>query len=131
MIDFAILVLRVSLAAVFIAHGLQAAFGLLGGPGINGFANMLTGLGFKQGLLWAYIGAYTELVAGLFLLLGIFTRLASLLILIFMVVAVLKVHWAKGFFIQAGGFEYNFVIICVCIALIFLGTGKFGLTNKF
>ena len=131
MSDFAILILRISLAVVFIAHGLQAAFGALGGPGINGFSNMLSGLGFKPAVLWAYIGAYTELIGGLFLLLGIFTRITSLLILIFMVVAVLKVHWTKGFFIQAGGFEYNFVIICVCVVLMILGPGKFGLTKKF
>jgi len=131
MVDFAILILRISLAAVFLGHGLQAAFGALGGPGINGFSNMLSGMGFKPALLWAYMGAYTELIGGLFLLLGIFTRLTSLLILIFMAVAVLKVHLSKGFFIQVGGFEYNFVIICVCIALMILGSGKFGITKKF
>jgi len=130
MADLAILILRISLAAVFVAHGLQAAFGLFGGPGISGFTNMLSGLGFKQAALWAYVGAYTELIGGLFLLLGIFTRISAFFILIFMIVAVLKVHWTKGFFIQAGGFEYNFVILCVCIALIILGGGKFGITKK-
>lgn len=131
MVDFALLVLRISIGTVFILHGLQAAFGLLGGPGINGFSGMLTGLGFKPAMLWAYIGAYTELLGGLFLLLGIFSRISASLIIIFMIVAAWKVHWVKGFFIQSGGFEYNFVIICTCIALVLLGPGKFSVIKKF
>ena len=48
-----------------------------------------------------------------------------------MVVAVLKVHLKKGFFMHAGGFEYNFVLICICIALMITGAGKYSLLNKF
>ncbi|MDD5165896.1 MAG: DoxX family protein [Candidatus Omnitrophica bacterium] len=131
MIDLAILVLRVCLGVVFVAHGAQVAFGLFSGPGIGGFSDMLAGLGFKPALFWAYVGGYTELIGGAFLILGIFTRIAAFFILVFILVATLKVHLSKGFFIQAGGFEYNFVITCVCIALIILGTGKFGITDKF
>jgi len=80
MVDLAILVLRVCLGVVFIAHGLQAAFGMFGGPGVKGFADMLSGLGFKPALFWSYIGAYTELIGGLMLMLGIFTRVATILI---------------------------------------------------
>jgi len=130
MVDWAILLLRVSLAIVFVAHGLQAAFGMFQGPGINGFSSMLSGLGFKPVLLWAYIAAYTQLIGGILLGLGIFTRFAAASIFIFMTVATLKVHLAKGFFIQAGGFEYNFVIGCICIALIILGPGRFSIINK-
>ena len=131
MLDLALLVLRVCLGIVFIAHGLQAAFGMFGGPGVKGFSDMLSGLGFKPALLWSYIGAYTELIGGLMLVLGVFTRIAATLILIFIIVAALKVHLAKGFFIQSGGFEYTFVIACVCIALIILGAGKISVTQKF
>lgn len=131
MLNWAVLILRVCLGVVFLAHGLQAAFGLFGGPGIKVFSEMLSGLGFRPALFWAYWGAYVELVGGACLILGLFTRGAVLLLLIFMVVAILKVHWAKGFFIQNGGFEYNFVIICICLALILLGAGKFSLNNKF
>jgi len=131
MVDLAILVLRISLGVVFVAHGLQAALGMFSGPGVSGFSDMLAGLGFKPSLFWAYVGAYVELIGGIFLILGIFTRAAALFILIFMVVAILKVHLVKGFFIQAGGFEYNFVIICICIALMLLGPGKYSITAKF
>lgn len=130
MVDFALLILRVALAAVFIGHGMQVAFGSFGGPGIKVFSDMLSGMGFKPALFWAYLSAYTELIGGILLLLGVFTRFAAFAIFIFMLVAVIKVHLAKGFFMQTGGFEYNFVLICICLALILSGPGKYSL-NKF
>ncbi|MDD2690017.1 MAG: DoxX family membrane protein, partial [Candidatus Omnitrophica bacterium] len=74
-----------------------------------------------------YLAAYVELIGGLLLFLGIFTRAAAAFILILMVVAALKVHIAKGFFLQSGGFEYTFVIACVCLALILMGPGRFAI----
>jgi putative oxidoreductase len=125
------LILRIALGTVFIAHGSQKVFGMFGGPGIDGFAKMLTGLGFKPALFWAYVGAYVELLGGLALITGLSTRISALLLLIFIIVATLKVHLAKGFFMSNGGFEYNFLIALACIALIILGTGRFGITKKF
>ncbi|MDD5237366.1 MAG: DoxX family protein [Candidatus Omnitrophica bacterium] len=125
--DWASLILRICLGIVFVGHGLQKAFGLFGGPGINGFSEALLTMGFKPAVFWAYLAAYVELIGGLLLLLGIFTRAAAALILILMVVAALKVHIAKGFFLQSGGFEYTFVIACVCLALILMGPGRFAI----
>jgi putative oxidoreductase len=130
MINLAILILRLCLATVFIGHGLQVAFGLFSGPGIIGFSKILFALGFKHALFWAYLSACTQLISGLFLVCGLFSRLAAFSILVFMVVAVIKVHLSKGFFIQSGGFEYNFVIIGVCLALMLMGSGKFAITPK-
>ena len=45
--DLAVLVLRIGLGAIFCAHGVQKAFGAFSGPGINGFSQMLAGLGFN------------------------------------------------------------------------------------
>ncbi|MFA5115305.1 MAG: DoxX family protein [Candidatus Omnitrophota bacterium] len=128
--DWASLVLRLGLGIIFIGHGCQKAFGALGGSGIKGFAGMLSSLGFAPALFWAYLAGYTELVCGVFLVLGILTRLSSTLLLVLMAVAVYKVHLAKGFFLSAGGFEYGFLIICACIALILMGGGRLGLTPK-
>lgn len=131
MIDLAVFILRAGLGIMFFAHGLQMALGKLGGPGVEGFAKMLTGLGFNPALSWAYLAGYVTLIGGLFLILGISTRLASVFLLIFIVVAAAKVHLAKGFFLSNGGFEYNFIIACALLALLILGGGKFSLYNKF
>jgi putative oxidoreductase len=131
MTDLAILVLRIGLGIMFFAHGLQMALGKFAGPGVGGFAKMLSGLGFAPAILWSYLACYTVLIGGAFLIFGILTRFSSLFLLIFILVAGLKVHLAKGFFLQSGGFEYTFIIACVCLALMILGGGKFALIKKF
>ena len=127
MLDWGILVLRLGIGIMFVAHGLQMAFGLFGGPGVNGFSKMLSGLGFIWPALWSYLASYTVLIGGLFLILGIQTRIAAILLLIFILTAAVKVHLSKGFFLSNGGFEYTFVIAAACLALILLGAGKYNI----
>ncbi len=129
--DLASLILRLSLGIMFIAHGLQMCFGLFSGPGVNGFSKMLSGLGFSPPLFWSYLASYTVLIGGLFLVAGFCTRIASISLIIFMLVAVIKVHISKGFFSMNGGYEYNFIVICALLALIVLGAGKFGISKRF
>jgi len=131
MMDLALLALRLGIGIMFFGHGLQLALGKLGGPGIVGFAKMLEGLRFVPAIFWSYLAGYTTLIAGLFLILGVSPRLSGFSLLIFIAVAAYKVHLSRGFFIQGGGFEYNFVIACACIALIIAGAGKYSLWNKF
>ena len=124
---WAILPLRIGLGAVFVAHGLQKAFGLFGGSGIEGLSRMLSGLGFVPASLWAHILAYVELLCGVCLLIGFLVRISSGLLLVVMLVAILKVHLANGFLMMSGGYEYNFVIICICIALLIAGQGSLSM----
>lgn len=130
MLDLGILVLRLALGVMFVAHGLQMAFGLFGGPGVRGFSQMLSGLGFAPAIFWSYIASYTVLLGGLLVIIGVQTRLAAILLLIFILTAGIKVHLSKGFFLSNGGFEYTFIIAAICIALILLGPGKFSMFNK-
>lgn len=122
--------LRLAIGIIFIAHGLQKAFGLFGGPGINGFTHFLTSLGFAPAALWAYLATSIELVGGVFVLLGIYTRVASAFIGLLIIIATVKVHLAKGFFLSNGGFEYNLLILCACVSLALSGPGKLSITKK-
>ena len=123
-------ILRVFLGIMFTGHGLQKAFGLFGGRGINGFAKMLAHLGIAPALFFAYLVTFVELVGGIFLVLGVFVRIFASLLLFDMIVAIFTVHISKGFFLP-GGFEFNFIIVSVCISLILLGPGKYSITDKF
>ncbi|MBP7216010.1 MAG: DoxX family protein [Candidatus Omnitrophica bacterium] len=131
MIDVALLVLRFGIGIMFAAHGLQKTFGMFGGPGIQGFSNALSNLGFAPAIAWAYCAALGELIGGIFLVMGLGTRISSSLLFIVIVVAGLKVHASKGFFLSNGGFEYTFVIACACLALMLAGGGKFSVIKKF
>lgn len=128
--DLASLVLRLGLGIMFVAHGLQMAFGMFKGPGVEGFSKMLTDMPVFQPLFWSYIAAYTCLIGGLCLISGFCTRLAIIPLFIFMIVAVIKVHLKNGFFITGGGYEYNFIILSALIALFILGAGKISIIEK-
>jgi putative oxidoreductase len=127
MVDFGLLILRVCLGAMFALHGMQKLFGSFGGPGISGFSKYLTSLGFAPATLWAYVAGCTELLGGLLLVLGLFTRGAAAWLCVFIIIAAVKVHLYNGFFLQNGGFEYPFIIASVCIALAIMGGGKYSL----
>lgn len=127
MIDIGLLVLRVCVGIVFMAHGSQKVFGLFGGPGIKGVAQFLTSLGFAPATLWAYVLGCTELIGGILVILGLFTRGAAALLFVIMTIAIITVHLQKGFFAQNGGFEFPFIIAGVCIALVLMGSGKYAL----
>ncbi len=127
--SLASLVLRIGLGVMFVAHGLQMAFGLFEGPGVEKFSSTLPNmLGLPQ-ILWSYIASYSCLVGGSCLILGVFTRIATIPLIIFTIMAVKLVHWKNGFFISTGGWEYNFIILCALIALSILGGGKFSVTK--
>jgi len=129
--NWATLPLRLGLGIMFLAHGLQIAFGMFGGSGITRFSEMLSSLGFAPATAFAYLVAYIELLGGLFLIAGLFTRISSALLLIVMLVAIFKVHFTNGFFAMSGGYEYNFIIICVCISLLISGPGHISINKKF
>ena len=114
------LFLRLAVGAVFIAHGAQKLFGAFGGPGLKGFAGMMGHMGLKPAMAWAILVAVVEFAGGIFLVLGIMTRLSALLIGIVMVVAIVGVHLNDGFF----GFEFPLVLLGACISLLLTGGGR-------
>ena len=112
-------------------HGLQKLLGAFRGAGIDGTTHMMSGLGFTPPEVWAWILASAETVAGLFIILGIFPRLCATVIGIIMIVAITKVHGPKGFFMMQGGYEYQMMLLAVCVSLILTGGGRYSLFDKF
>jgi putative oxidoreductase len=43
--------------------------------------------------------------------------------------AIATVHWSKGFWVTAGGYEYNLAIIAAAIAVAATGPGRFSIDN--
>ncbi|MFH1691182.1 MAG: DoxX family protein [Candidatus Omnitrophota bacterium] len=129
--DGALLLLRVAVGFICVLHGLMKVFGFFGGPGIEGFANVLSSMGFTYALFWAWSAALAEFVGGVFLVFGIIPRTCAVLLGIVMLVAIVVVHWPYGFFAMNNGFEYPFLIFFVCVFFAFVGSGRFSLYNKF
>jgi putative oxidoreductase len=116
--------LRLALGIIFAAHGMQKVFGAFGGKGLAAFTSGQTPFGFMQpAWLWLGMAALSELIGGVLVLLGLFTRLGALLIAFVMVTALFGVHFKGGFFLPAG-FEYTYALLGICIALLISGGGQ-------
>ena len=62
-------------------------------------------------------------VGGLALAAGFLTPLAALGIAVVMLTAIGAVHWSKGFWNTAGGYEFNLVLLTVALAVTATGPG--------
>ncbi|MBW3624667.1 MAG: DoxX family protein [Armatimonadetes bacterium] len=109
------------------AHGAQKLFGGFGGRGLEGFAASVENMGFTPPMLFAVLAAGSEFFGGLMVALGVLAEIGALAILFTMIVAIWKVTGKRGFFIQNEGYEYNLLIIAVCVALILAGPGRYAL----
>ena len=129
--DTILLILRIILGIIFMAHGAQKLFGIFGGKGIPGTISMIKSLGFILPVFFAWILAISEFFGGLGVVLGIFPRISSASISIVMLVAIFTIHISNGFFNMNGGIEFNLLLIGVAISIFIAGAGKFSLYNKY
>ena len=114
-----LLVLRLVLGVIFIAHGYHKLNGHM-----HEFAGTVAGLALPPWL--AYVAALTEFLGGILVILGLFTRFAAFAITIDMLVAISKVHWKHGL-VGNGGYEFPLALAAIAFALIFLGAGPIAL----
>ncbi len=122
------LVLRIVVGLVMAGHGGQKLFGWFGGGGFEATANAFTGMGLKPGAVMAALAGGGELISGVLLILGLFTRLAALNTVAVMVVAILTVH-AKAFFLPAG-MEYALTLLAASLVLVETGGGALSADSK-
>jgi putative oxidoreductase len=124
-----LLVLRVVVGLLFFGHGAQKLFGWWGGHGLQGTGGFFESIGFPNGKRQALFAGLAEAGGGLLLALGLLTPLAAALITAVMVVAVSKVHFAKGIWVTEGGFEYNLVLVAAAFAVAAVGAGNWSLDH--
>ena len=125
----ALTALRIALGLILIPHGAQKLFGWFGGMGYEKFVELFDKLGYKPAVLWLTLVACTEFVGGILLVFGLFTRLAALAVVIFMIVAV-NFTSAKGFFWTQGGLEYSLLIMFVALVFLIRGAGCLSLDSR-
>jgi putative oxidoreductase len=114
----ALVVMRLALGAIMVAHGSHKVFG-----GLHHHAQMVAGMGIPAWL--GYVSAFTEFLGGLLILAGLFTRAAAFAICINLIVAIWKVHWHNGLMGSPDhpGYEFPLAVGALAFALIFLGGG--------
>src|SRR5256885_11820668 len=122
-VNLSLLVLRVALGVVFLAHGISHVFR---GGKIPGTARWFESLGMKPGVLHAWLASLTELGSGALLLVGFLTPLAGAGIVGTMLVAWITNHLKNGFFIFRPGEGYEDVMTLTLLGLGVAGPGAGG-----
>jgi putative oxidoreductase len=125
-INLALLVFRVAIGAVMLAHGYNHIYG---GGKIAGTARWFESLGMRPGIVHAWLASLTELAGGAALILGLLTPLGGAAVIGVMLVAWITNHRGNGFFIfrPGEGWEYVMTLTFAGLLLAVLGAGKWSL----
>lgn len=122
------LAVRVIVGAIMIAHGAQK---LQAGPA--NFGQGLAGMGVPLPVLTGYAVTFTELIGGVLLLVGLFSRLAALLLTANLIGAIFLVNIGVGFLTPPGaassGVELPLALIACLLAILLAGPGKLSLDH--
>jgi len=123
-VDLALLIIRLAVGAIFIAHGSQKLFGAFGGMGLSKTVEMMGGGAIP------YLVTIGEFFGGIGIVFGFLSRFSAAAITVIMIGAIVKVHWAGGFFAPKG-FEYNLALIGLLLPIVICGPGRFSIGRFF
>jgi len=127
MMDTGLLIIRLIIGLTFAAHGTQKLFGWFGGHGIAGTGGWFESIGMKPGKALAITAGLAELIGGLLFAGGLLLWIAALLIIGSMLVAIVKVHGANGYWVTQNGYEYNMALIVIALGVAMIGAGDYSL----
>jgi len=134
--DWTVGIARVVLGLIFFAHGAQKMVGWYGGPGLrNSMRTFSEQLHLPRALAFLVIAG--EFFGGIGLIIGLFSRIAALIIVITMVGAIATVHLRFGLFLnwfgnqQGDEIEYHLLAIALGLIVVVQGSGAFSLDRFF
>ncbi|WP_375088745.1 DoxX family protein [Peribacillus sp. RS7] len=116
------LILRLVLGISFFIHGVSKFQG-----GIENTVGWFESIGLPGFL--AYAAALIEVVGGIAVVLGLFTRLVSVLFVLLMAGAIMKVKLAVGFLGngQMAGYELDLAFLAMAVSLAVTGSKAYAL----
>lgn len=124
--DFADALIRLTLGALLLPHGLQKLFGWFGGRGLQANTELFQKLGYSPGWLWGNIVVATEVVGAILLIIGLWTRPAALAVAIFAFNAIIFTQGRGGFFWSNGGSEYSILLFVCALFVLIRGAGNYS-----
>ena len=126
--DLALLILRLALGGIMLAHGLQKVGVVPGGASsLQGTIDNMAAINIPTWM--AYLSVIAELGGGVALIIGLLGKLAAFGVAVNMTAAIYKVHLYKGFF-NPGGVEFPLALFAMAAALLVAGMGAFSLDAK-
>lgn len=125
-VGVAILILRLALGVVFLAHGVKHY------RKKRGTMKWIEGIGFSNPTLQWFFMSFAEIGVGLSLALGLFTSVGVAGLIALLTVAFWTVHRHAGFWITARpdeGWEYVFILSAAAVSLALVGPGKWSIDH--
>ncbi len=126
-VDIALGIMRLWLALVMVAHGVNHA------RSIDGTAGWFESKGFRKARLQAQASAFGEITIGAALALGLLTSFAAAGLIATMTVAFWSIHRFAGFFVfrrPDEGYEYVATLAVAAAVLAILGPGEASLDHQ-
>ncbi len=120
--DVVLLLGRLALGIVLVAHGWQKFFTF----GLSGAAGSFAQMGVPLSSASATFAAVVELVGGIALIIGFAVPLVGVLVAVDMAGALLFVHAPNGVFVADGGYELVLVIGALALVLAGVGAGRYS-----
>jgi len=114
--------IRVAIGAILFMHGwgkINAGAGRIAGA-------FGTNYGLPMPTLLAYSAMFLETVGAICIIIGLFTRFFAAAIAIELLIAMFAAHWAKGFAVGQGGYEYVLFLGIVCFFIAIRGGGRYS-----
>lgn len=125
-LHFGLLVLRLGIGAAFVAHGVPKL--RLGPEGWTQLGQAVSQLGIHSGYqVFGILAGLAEAVGGLFLALGLLTRLVCVPMLFTMIVAIAG-HYARGEGFM--GASHAIEVGIVLLALLITGAGRYSMDAR-
>ena len=117
-----ILVARVGIGIIFLAHGWQKAFT----NGLDATTAGFEAMGVPLPGISAFFATWIELIGGIALIVGAAVPIFGILLFLDMVGAFFLVHVDKGIFASEGGYELVLALGVGSLLLAVVGSGRFG-----
>ncbi|KAB1662254.1 DoxX family protein [Pseudoclavibacter chungangensis] len=121
--DWTLLVLRIVLGGLLLAHGLQKLVAF----GYHGTVGAFDGMGVPAAPVAAGIAIAVEVIGGLFLVLGLWLPVSGLVVAVYMAGVLVLAHAPFGPFATDGGWELVALYAVGSAALAVLGGGRYGI----
>jgi len=116
-----LLMIRLALGAIFIAHGAQKVFTY----GMGNVGDMFGEMGIPLAGVMGPVVSLFELAGGVAIILGLLTRPVSVGLAATMLGAIFFAHLSAGFF-APDGYEFPLMLLAAAAALVSTGAGKWS-----
>lgn len=120
--DIGILIARLVLGVIFLAHGLQK----FNSWGYEGTKAGFEGMGVPAPAISAFVDTWIEILGGLALILGVLVPVFGVLLFLLMLGAFFIVHVENGIYVGDGGFELVAALGAGALLLAAVGAGAFS-----